>query len=96
MALDKAEELQVNKSFLNFGSGHKSNMVGHGVGLEVNEPPVLANYDHSEISDGFVFTLEMHMMDDKFGVMKLEDMVLIGEEKNELLTVTPRELFEIE
>jgi len=37
----------------------------------------------------------MHMMDEKFGVVKLEDMIVIGE-KNKLLTKTPRELFEVE
>jgi len=37
----------------------------------------------------------MHMMDEKSGVVKLEDMILIGENKNELLTVTPRDLFEV-
>jgi Xaa-Pro aminopeptidase len=95
MAIKKAEELQVDKPFLNFGNGRKSKIVGHGVGLEINEPPILSDYDHSIISDGFVLALDMHMMDEKFGVVKLEDMILIGK-KNKLLTKTPRELFEIE
>jgi len=95
MALKKAEELHVGKSFLNFGNGRKSKIIGHGVGLEINEPPILSDYDHSIISDGFVLALDMHMMDEKFGVVKLEDMILIGE-KNQLLTKTPRELFEIQ
>jgi len=95
MALKKGEELHVGKSFLNFGNGQKSKIIGHGVGLEINEPPVLSDYDHSIISDGFVLALDMHMMDKRFGVVKLEDMILIGR-KNKLLTETPRELFEIE
>jgi Xaa-Pro aminopeptidase len=94
MAVKKAEELQVGKPFLNFGNGRKSKIIGHGVGLEINEPPILSDYDHSIISDGFVLALDMHMMDEKFGVVKLEDMILIGE-KNKLLTKTPRELFEV-
>ena len=94
MAVKKAEELQVDKPFLNFGNGRKSKIIGHGVGLEINEPPILSDYDHSIISDGFVLALDMHMMDEKFGVVKLEDMILIGE-KNKLLTKTPRELFEV-
>jgi Xaa-Pro aminopeptidase len=94
MALKKAEGLQVGKPFLNFGNGRKSKIIGHGVGLEINEPPILSDYDHSIISDGFVLALDMHMMDEKFGVVKLEDMILVGE-KNKLLTKTPRELFEI-
>lgn len=95
MAMRKAEELQVGKPFLNFGNGRKSKIIGHGVGLEINEPPILSEYDHSTISDGFVLALDMHMMDEKFGVVKLEDMIQIGE-KNKLLTKTPREFFEIE
>ena len=95
MAVKKAEELQVDKPFLNFGNGRKSKIIGHGVGLEINEPPILSDYDHSIISDGFVLALDMHMMDEKLGVVKLEDMILIGK-KNQLLTKTPRELFEVE
>jgi len=95
MAVKKAEELQVGKPFLNFGKGRKSKIIGHGVGIEINEPPILSDYDHSIISEGFVLALDMHMMDEKFGVVKLEDMIVIGE-KNKLLTKTPRELFEVE
>lgn len=95
MAVKKAEELQVGKPFLNFGNGRKSKIIGHGVGIEINEPPTLSDYDHSIISEGFVLALDMHMMDEKFGVVKLEDMIVIGE-KNKLLTKTPRELFEVE
>lgn len=95
MALKKAEELQVGKHFLNFGGGRRSRIIGHGVGLELNEPPILSNYDDSHITDGLVLALDMHMMDEKSGVVKLEDMILIGENKNELLTVTPRDLFEV-
>jgi Xaa-Pro dipeptidase len=95
MAVKKAEELQVGKPFLNFGNGRKSKIIGHGVGIEINELPILSDYDHSIISEGFVLALDMHMMDEKFGVVKLEDMIVIGE-KNKLLTKTPRELFEVE
>jgi Xaa-Pro aminopeptidase len=70
-------------------------MIGHGVGLEVNEPPILSSYDLSEIPENCVLALDMHMMDEKAGVVKLEDMVLIGK-KNQFLTRSPRKLFEIE
>ncbi len=70
-------------------------MIGHGVGLELNEPPFLSAYDNSEISDGFVVALDMHMMDDNVGVVKLEDMILVNKAGNELLTKIPRDLFEL-
>jgi len=95
MAIKKAEELRADEFFLNFGNGRKSKMIGHGVGLELNEPPILSSYDHSEIPESCVLALDMHMMDEKFGVVKLEDMILIGEKKNQLLTKSPRELFEV-
>ncbi len=72
-----------------------SRMIGHGVGLELNEPPTLAEHDHSEVSDGFVLALDMHMMDENVGVVKLEDMILITGNGNEVLTKTPRHLFAV-
>lgn len=96
VALKRAEELKVGRTFLNFGKGRKSKMIGHGIGLEINEPPILSVYDDSEVPEGSVLALEMHMMDEELGVVKLEDMILIGEKTNQLLTKTPRELFEVE
>jgi Xaa-Pro aminopeptidase len=66
------------------------------VGLELNEPPVLSRYDRSEILENSVLALDMHMMDKKAGVVKLEDMILVGRNENQLLTRSPRKLFEVE
>ncbi|MGA3207836.1 MAG: aminopeptidase P family protein, partial [Syntrophales bacterium] len=70
-------------------------LIGHGIGLELNEPPVPSEYDHSEVGDNYVVALDIHMMDEAAGVVKLEDMILIKKERNEVLTGSPRELFEI-
>ncbi|MFH1951711.1 MAG: Xaa-Pro peptidase family protein [Pseudomonadota bacterium] len=96
MALKKSEELRVSDIFLNFGNGNKSRIIGHGVGLELNEPPILSSYDHSEVSEGYVIALDMHMLSEGVGVVKLEDMILIKRDRNEILTRTPRRLFEVE
>ena len=95
MAIKKSKELKVADAFLNFGKGKKSHMIGHGIGLELNEPPILSLYDDSEVSDGEVVALDMHMMDENVGVVKLEDMILIKDDGNELLTKSPRDLFEL-
>jgi Xaa-Pro aminopeptidase len=52
-------------------------------------------YDDSEVSDGYVVALDMHMMDENVGVVKLEDMILITDNGNEILTKSPRDLFEL-
>jgi len=95
IAVDKAEELKVTDAFLNFGGGKKSHMIGHGIGLECNEPPIISKYEHSEINSNFVITLEIHIFREAVGVVKLEDMLLIGHNGNELLTKSPRLLFEL-
>jgi len=95
MAIEKSKELKVTDTFLNFGKGRKSRMIGHGIGLELNEPPILSLYDDSEVSDGYVVALDMHMMDENVGVVKLEDMILITDNGNKILTRSPRDLFEL-
>ncbi len=92
-ALEKSKKLKAEDAFLSFGRGKKGRMIGHGIGLELNEPPILSEYDHSEVLDHFVIALDMHMMDQNVGVVKLEDMVLITNTGNKILTKSPRHLF---
>ena len=96
LAAEKSEALGVGKAFLNFGGGKRSHLIGHGVGLEINEPPLIAPNDHSMVLEGYVIALDMHILDEGVGVFKLEDMILIGEKGNQILTKSPRELFEIQ
>ena len=70
-------------------------MIGHGVGLECSEPPIVSKHGHSRLLDGYVITLEMHMLREDVGVVKLEDMILIKHNENEILTKSSRCLFEI-
>ncbi len=94
-AVEKARALGRSDHFQNFGKGKKSRLIGHGIGLELNEPPVPSEYDHSEVGDNYVVALDMHMMNEAVGVVKLEDMILIKEGGNEIMTKSPRRLFEI-
>jgi Xaa-Pro aminopeptidase len=95
MAVDKAEDGKVADAFLNFGGGKKSHMIGHGIGLECTEPPIISKYDHSEVSENYVMGLEMHMYRKDVGVVKVEDLILITNSGNEILTKSPRNLFEL-
>lgn len=95
MAQRKAEALGRTREFMSFGAGKASRILGHGIGLELNEPPILSEHDTSAIPGGCVIALDLHMMSGEGGVVKLEDMVLVGEEGNEILTKTPRRLFEV-
>lgn len=95
MAQQKADSLGRSEEFMSFGKDKASRMIGHGIGLELNEPPILSEFDTSPIPEGCVVALDMHMMEGGSGVVKLEDMIRVGSGSNEILTKTPRLLFEI-
>jgi Xaa-Pro aminopeptidase len=94
-AFQKAEQLKVSDIFMSFGKGKSSQLIGHGVGVELNEPPSIAPYERSKISRDMVIALDMHMLEKNVGVVKLEDMILVKAEGNHILNQTARELFEI-
>jgi len=95
MAVECAIRLGRGNEFQCLGGDKAARLIGHGIGLELNERPILSEYDDSEISENYVIALEIHMMDQQLGVVKLEDMILIKETGNEILTQTPRVLFEV-
>jgi len=47
------------------------------------------------VEEGYVIALDLHMLDVGLGVVKLEDMILIKRTGNEILTTSPRKLFEV-
>jgi Xaa-Pro aminopeptidase len=95
IAVKKADALERQGQFQHFGSGKRSRLIGHGIGLELNEPPILSEYDHSPVEEDYVIALDLHMLDEVLGVVKLEDMILVKGKGNQILTMTPREMFEI-
>ena len=70
-----------------FGHG-----LGHGVGLEVHEQPTLSRLAEGELVAGNVVTVEPGVyLPDAFGV-RVEDLVVVGEDGPEVLTHFPKEL----
>lgn len=74
---------------------NKANFVGHGIGLELNEPPVLFANSDFELPNNLVTTVEIHLTHPQYGAVKLEDTVLVKDTGCEFLSPTPRELFEV-
>jgi len=75
--------------------------VGHGIGLEIDEPPVLWSADRRTPRDeacleaGMVLAIEIEVSAPAQGTMvKLEDTVVVHPDGYELLTAIPRELIE--
>jgi Xaa-Pro aminopeptidase len=67
--------------------------VGHGVGLEIDEPPVLWPRDDVVVQAGMMLAIEIEVSAPVLGLMaKLEDTVVVRPGGYEMLTNAPREL----
>jgi Xaa-Pro aminopeptidase len=68
---------------------------GHGLGLEIHEPPRIARKDKTKLQAGMAITIEPGAYIDGLGGIRIEDTVLVTEHGCEVLTPTPKELIEI-
>jgi Xaa-Pro aminopeptidase len=92
---EQADLLGIGNFFQRMVSGGKLHYIGHGVGMEINEPPLVTARNGDPILAGTVLALEMHLLQENAFALKMEDMLLIGEEENAFMTRTPRTLLEV-
>ena len=65
--------------------------VGHGVGLNMTEPPHISEQDDTALEPGMVITLEPGVAT-TYGTFHVEENVLVTEDGFEILSKSPREL----
>jgi Xaa-Pro aminopeptidase len=68
---------------------------GHGVGLEIHEPPRLAAGETTVLEPGMVLTIEPGVYIPGQGGVRIEDMILVTETGCEVLTPTTKELLTV-
>jgi Xaa-Pro aminopeptidase len=72
--------------------GFFTHSTGHGVGIEVHEPPRLAMGQSQKLAPGMVVTIEPGIYVPEEGGVRIEDMVLVTESGHEVLTPTTKDL----
>jgi Xaa-Pro aminopeptidase len=68
---------------------------GHGVGLEIHEPPRLAKGQAERLEPGMVITIEPGIYVPGKGGIRIEDMVVVTGSGSQVLTPLTKELIEI-
>ena len=65
---------------------------GHGLGLEIHEPPRLGRKDKTKLAAGMAVTIEPGVYMEGWGGIRIEDTVLVTDNGCEILTPTSKEL----
>ena len=77
------------------GVGQKTKFIGHGIGLEINEAPVLAPRMKQELEPGMVFALEPKIVLPGVGPLGIENSWVVTADGVEKLTLCKEEIIEM-
>ncbi|SHF49252.1 Xaa-Pro aminopeptidase [Bacteroides faecichinchillae] len=78
------------------GTNQQAKFIGHGIGLEINEVPVLALRMKQELETGMVFALEPKIVIPSVGPVGIENTWVVTNEGIEKLTNCNEEIIDLE
>lgn len=94
MAIDMATKAGFADRFM--GIEQQAKFIGHGIGLEINEAPVLAPRIKQELEPGMVFALEPKIVIPGVGPVGIENSWVVTPEGVEKLTICNEEIVELQ
>lgn len=91
---EKAEEIVVNADLKPYYMGHRQHagFIGHGVGIEINELPVIAPRSRDIIQENNVIALEPKFVIPKVGAVGIENTYIVHSDHVECITLAPEEI----
>ena len=93
MAAAMAEAAGFSRYFM--GHRQHAGFCGHGVGIEVNEQPVIAPRSKGVLEVGNVIALEPKFVIPRVGAVGIENTYAIGNNSVECLTNAPEEIIQL-
>lgn len=93
-AVELAGKLGYADSFMG-AAPHQVSFIGHGVGLEIDEPPYLARGSERPLEKGNVVALEPKLVFPGVGAVGVENTWLVTESEPERLTFTTEEIIQV-
>ena len=94
MALKKAQDEGLAEYFM--GHRQQAGFIGHGVGIEVNEAPVLAPKSKDMIEQGNVIALEPKFVIPGVGAVGIENTYVVLADRTECITPAPEYLIDLQ
>jgi len=74
------------------GTKQQAKFIGHGVGLEINEPPVLTARSKEVLEAGMAIALEPKFVLPGIGAVGIENTYIVHDERLEKVTLCEEEL----
>lgn len=93
LAMELTQKNKLEPYFM--GTRQQAKFVGHGVGLEINEPPVLTPRSREELEPGIVFALEPKYVIPGVGAVGIENTYLVTSRGVEKLTIVEENITEL-
>jgi Xaa-Pro dipeptidase len=94
LAAEKATRDGYGDFFMGHEDGHVK-FIGHGIGLEIDEYPIISPYFEEKLREGMVIAFEPKFVFPGKGVVGLEDDYLVSDSGLERLTLTDQTLIRI-
>ena len=94
MALKMAEDAGLGRCFM--GTRQQARFVGHGVGLVINEWPVLARHMATRLEAGMVIAIEPKFVIEGTGAVGVENTYVVREGQGEKITLLEERILNLE